>query len=169
MALKITTQIGTNRGITSEAYLRILNYQISKLGHLQLNIQMFLSEEIASTPIDQIVAGMECFNIDIQNTIKIPLTQTLTKTVTKNVIVDEEKEIKIPIMDENGEFTNQFRMETAVVKVQRDMEVEEEYQIPDLSIIKNQDIFTFGYAKLKEKLIETYGAENIIDCLKFLK
>jgi hypothetical protein len=164
MALKITTQIGTNRGITSEAYLRIVNYQISKLGYLQLNTQMFLSEEIASTPIDQIVAGMECFNTDIQNSLKIPLTQTLTRTVTKNILVDEEKEMKIPIMDENGNFTNQFRTETTPLKVQRETEVEEEYQVIDLSIIKNQDIFAFGYAKLKEKLIEIYGAENIVDC-----
>jgi len=164
MALKITTQIGTNRGITSEAYLRIVNYQISKMGYLQLNVQMFLSEEIASTPIDQIVSGMECFNTEIQNSFKIPLTKTLTRTVKKTVSVDEEKELKIPIMDGDGGFTNEFKTEMSTIKVQKEMDVEEEYQVPDLSIIEGQDIFTFGYTKLKEKLIEIYGAENIVHC-----
>lgn len=164
MALKITQQIGTNRGITSEAYLRIVNYQISKFGYLQLNVQMFLTEEEASAPVDQIVAGMECFNIDINPMFRIPLTKTLTRTVTKTVITDEEKEIKIPIMGENGEYTNQFRTETTTLRLPKEMEVEEEYQVPDLSIIENQDIFAFGYAGLKAKLIETFGAENVVDC-----
>jgi hypothetical protein len=164
MALKITKQIGTNRGITDSAYIRIVNYSINKYGYLQLTTQMFLTEEQASTPLDQIVSNMECFNYEVDNSFKIPLTKTLTRTVNKIVMVDEEYEKKTPIMDENGIFTNNFTTETSTQKVPKQMDVEEEYQVPDLSLIENQDIFAYGYTALKTKLIETFGAENIIDC-----
>ena len=162
MALKITAEIGTNRGITNSAYLRIVNYQISKFGYLQLNTQMFLNEEQASVPMGQIVAGMECFNIQIQNMLMIPLTKTLTRTVNKMVMVEEEYEKKTPIYDENGQLTGNFNTETATHSIPKQMDVEEEYQVPDLSLIENQDIFAYGYAALKTKLIQTFGAENII-------
>jgi len=163
MALKITKEIGTNRGITSGAYLRIYNYQISKSGYLQLNIQMFLNEDVANIPFDQIVSGMECFNSEVQNMVRIPLTKTLTKTVTKTVMVEEEQEVKIPIYVD-GAYTNEFKTETRTVKIPKEMEVEEEYQVPDLSQIEGVDIFAFGYDHLKTKLSEAFGAENIIDC-----
>jgi hypothetical protein len=164
MALKITKQIGTNKGITSDAYLRIVNYSISKYGYLQLNIQMFLSEEQASVQIDQVVAGMECFNSDVLNMLKIPLTKTLTKTVEKTVVVQEESEKTIPIMNDQGMFTGEFKKQMLMGDVTKKMQVEEEYQVPDLSLIKGLDIFEFGYNALKTKLVETFGAENIIDC-----
>ena len=164
MALKITTQIGTDKGITNSAYLRIVNYQISKFGYLQLNTQMFLSEEQASVPMGQIVAGMECFNIQIQNMLMVPLTKTLTRTVNKTVMVEEEYEKKTPIYDEDGKLTGTYDTETSTHKVPKQMDVEEEYQVPDLSLIENQDIFAYGYAVLKTKLIETFGAENVVNC-----
>lgn len=48
MALKITTQIGTDKGITSEAYVRISNYQLNKYGSALFNIELFQNEEEAS-------------------------------------------------------------------------------------------------------------------------
>jgi len=45
MALKITTQIGTDRGITSEAYLRISDYRVSKYGRASFITELFLSQE----------------------------------------------------------------------------------------------------------------------------
>jgi len=48
MALKITTQIGTDKGITSEAYVRIADYQISKYGSANFRIELFQSEEDAT-------------------------------------------------------------------------------------------------------------------------
>lgn len=44
MALKITTQIGTDKGITSEAYVRISNYQISKYGNASFSIEIYQTE-----------------------------------------------------------------------------------------------------------------------------
>ena len=48
MALKITTQIGTNKGITSEAYIRISKYTIDKAGYGKFNLQIFQKEEDAT-------------------------------------------------------------------------------------------------------------------------
>ncbi len=164
MALKITKQIGTNRGITDSAYIRIVNYSINKNGYLNLNTQMFSSSEEASVDLDKVVAGMECFNYEIGNMFKIPLTKTLTRNVEKTVMVQEEYERSIPIMGEDGNFTGEFRKEMAMGDVPRQVEVEEEYQVPDMSIIENRDIFAFGYEKLKANLATLFGAENVIDC-----
>ena len=164
MALKITKQIGTNRGITDSAYIRIVSYSINKYGYLQLSTQMFLTQEQASTPLDQVVAGMECFNYEIGNMFKIPLTKTLTRTVNKIVMVEEEYEKKTPIYDEDGKLTNNFNTEISTHKMPRQMDVVEEYQVPDMSIIEGQDIFQFGYSYLKQKLSDIFGAENVVNC-----
>lgn len=164
MALKILKEIGTNKGITSNAYLRIYNYQISKGGYLQLSVQMFPSESEANLPFDEVVAGMECFNVEIQNMFKIPLVKKMTKVVKKMVEVEEEHEMQIPIMGEDGKYTLEFRTEKTIIKVAKEMDVEEEYDVPDLSLLDGKDIFAFGYEHLKAKLSETFGAENIVDC-----
>jgi hypothetical protein len=44
MALKITTQIGTDKGITSEAYVRIADYQVSKYGSASFRIELFQAQ-----------------------------------------------------------------------------------------------------------------------------
>ena len=48
MALKITTQIGTDKGITAEAYVRITNYQLNKFGSASFQIEIFQSEADAA-------------------------------------------------------------------------------------------------------------------------
>ena len=45
-----------------------------------------------------------------------------------------------------------------------EVDVEETYEVPNLSLIEGQDIFVYSYAKLKEKLVSLYGTENIVDC-----
>ena len=164
MALKITKQLGTNRGITDEAYIRIVSYSINKYGFLQLNTQMFLTQEQASISLEQIVSNMECFNYEVGNSFKIPLTKALTRTVNKLVIVDEPYEKKTPIYGEDGRMTGEYSTEMSTQKVHKQMDVEEEYQVPDMSIIEGQDIFQFGYTHLKEKLSAIFGAENVVNC-----
>lgn len=36
--------------------------------------------------------------------------------------------------------------------------------VPDMSPLEDGTIFAFGYAKLKDKLVELFGAENVVDC-----
>ena len=45
-------------------------------------------------------------------------------------------------------------------------DVEETYTsvVPDLTPLEDETIFAFGYAKLKDKLVGLFGAENVVDC-----
>lgn len=58
MALKITTQIGTDKGITSEAYVRISNYQLNKYGSATFNIELFQNESEATQETSSIPGQM---------------------------------------------------------------------------------------------------------------
>ena len=101
MALKINTPIGTNRGITSEAYVRIYNYSFSKIGATAFQIQLFLNEEESKNP------SLDNINLEIGNEVR------------GNV---------------------------------------------DLSSLKDQDIFKYGYSEVKKHLATLFGEENIQDC-----
>lgn len=55
MALKITTQIGTDKGITSEAYVRIADYRIFKYKIAVFMLELYLTQaesEAVITPVD---------------------------------------------------------------------------------------------------------------------
>lgn len=162
MALKITTQIGTNRGLTSEAYIRIFRYEVSKLGFMNCWLQIYQNEADANQPANETPVYKECVSLEIGSTCKIPLVETLTRTVSKTQLVDYQETIKVPVYVD-GVHTG---MEDKQVTRKKPMEVdvEETYEVPNLSIIEGQDIFEFGYTKLKEKLSSLYGASNIVDC-----
>ena len=143
MALKITTQIGTDKGITSEAYVRISNYQLSKFGSANFQIEIFQSEEDA-TPAGTGMPGMmagQARNQQIGDTLYVPLTRQEERTNTHEV----------PGTDADG---NPFpdRVETVTVTV------------PDLSSAEGVDIFEFGYTHLKAKLVDLFGEDNVVDC-----
>jgi hypothetical protein len=143
MALKITTQIGTDKGITSEAYVRISNYQLSKFGSANFQVEIFQSEADAA-PATNGMPGMlagQARNQQIGDTIYVQLTK------------QEERTMSYPTvgLDADG---NQLpdRVETITVSV------------PDLSSAEGVDIFAFGYSHLKAKLVGLFGAENVVDC-----
>jgi len=143
MALKITTQIGTDKGITSEAYVRISNYQLSKFGSASFQIEIYQSEEdsvssLAATP--GIIAG-QARNQQIGDTIYVQLTRQEERTTS----------YPTPGVDADGNPLPD-RVETITVSV------------PDLSSAEGIDIFAFGYSHLKAKLVGLFGAENVVDC-----
>lgn len=72
MALKITTQIGTDRGITSEAYIRISNYNISKYGGVSLGIEIYMSQDSVPTETSTINQGT-CKNTQIGELLHVSL------------------------------------------------------------------------------------------------
>ena len=162
MALKITTQIGTNRGLTSEAYIRISKYEISKLGFMNCWLQIYQNESDANQPAGETPIYKECVSLEIGSTHKIPLVNTLTRTVTKIQLVEEPQTTIVPVYV-NGVQTGTEERQTTT-RVPREVEVEETYEVPNLSLLGGQDIFAFGYASLKEKLMALHGAENIVDC-----
>lgn len=116
MALKITTQIGTDRGITSEAYLRISDYRISKYGRASFITELFLSQ---ADSVSEATIPVAMYDVVAHN-----------KQIGDMFMAD--------LYDEAGK--------------------------PDLSPLFTSTIFAFGYGILKAKVIDLFGAENVVDC-----
>jgi hypothetical protein len=157
MALKITTQIGTDKGITSEAYIRISEYQISKHGSASFKIEIFQSES-DKTLMGAVtsVGGVTSRNQQIGDFLNL----ALTKEVDATRIIKKSVEIVTPeTTDSDGNIVPESRTWEL-------QDIEEDYKriVPDLSGLEQSTIFQFAYAKLKDKLADIFGAENIIDC-----
>lgn len=143
MALKITAQIGTDKGITSEAYVRISNYQLSKFGSASFQIEIFQSEEeatLAGTGMPGMSAG-QAHNQQIGSNLYITLTQQVEETISVPQLGLDEEGNALPNVDQ------------VIIKT-----------VPDLSSAEGVDIFEFGYTHLKAKLVDLFGEDNIVDC-----
>lgn len=157
MAIKITTQIGTDKGITNEAYVRIADYQVSKYGSANFRIELFSKQEDASPVSGPTMGTNQARNQQIGDNLWITLTKQVdaTRTVKQNVEV-----LIDAVLDSNGDVV------TPASSTWELQDVEETYSktVPDLSPLETGTIFAFGYTKLKEKLTDLFGAENIVDC-----
>ena len=167
MALKITTSIGTDRGITSEAYIRIADYQISKYGSANFRIEIYQSQADltpASGAGYPAAYGGVARNQQIGESLYVPMTKEVTETITvkRMVPVETTEEVSVPAAEEGGEPTTQ----TVTRHSMEEQDVEETITktVPDMSGAEEIDIFAFGYGKLKAKLDELFGAEHVIDC-----
>lgn len=168
MAIKITAQIGTDKGITSEAYVRIADYQISKYGSANFRIELFQSEEdVASPGTPGIYPGMGggiARNQQIGESLYVAMTKQVSETVTvkRMVSVETSEEVSVPSPVEGGEPTTQTV--TRYSMEEQDVEETITKTVPDLSSAEGIDIFEFGYAHLKTKLEGLFGADNVVDC-----
>ena len=168
MALKITTQIGTDKGITSEAYVRIADYQISKYGSANFRIELFQSQEDA-TPAGSYpnMGGGIARNQQIGESLYVPMTKQVeeTRTVQRMVPVQVEFEEQVagaPDADGNPTTTTVTRTRTEMQE--QDVEETITKTVPDLSSAEGVDVFEFGYSHLKMKLEGLFGADNVVDC-----
>jgi len=167
MALKITTQIGTDKGITSEAYIRIADYQISKYGSANFRIEIYQSQADltpASGAGYPAAYGGVARNQQIGESLYVPMTKEVTETITvkRMVPVETTEEVTVPAAEEGGEPTTQTVTRHSMEE--QDVEQEVTKTVPDMSGAEEIDIFAFGYGKLKAKLDELFGAEHVIDC-----
>ena len=169
MALKITTQIGTDKGITSEAYVRIADYQISKYGSANFRIELFQSQEDAA-PAGGTFPGMGggvARNQQIGESLYVPMTKQVEETITVKrmapVQVEFEEEVAGPL-DEEGNPTSTTVTRTRTEMQEQDVEETITKTVPDLSSAEGIDVFEFGYAHLKTKLEGLFGADNVVDC-----
>jgi hypothetical protein len=168
MAIKITAQIGTDKGITSEAYVRIADYQISKYGSANFRIELFQSEEDVAAPgaagIYPGMGGGIARNQQIGESLYVAMTKQVSETVTvkRMVSVETTEEVSIPSAIEGEEPT----IQTVTRQTMQEQDVEETITktVPDLSTAEGIDIFEFGYAHLKTKLEGLFGAANVVDC-----
>jgi hypothetical protein len=168
MALKITTQIGTDKGITSEAYVRIADYQISKYGSANFRIELFQSEEDA-TPATSYpgMGGGVARNQQIGESLYVALTKQVEETITVKrmvpVQVEFEEEVAGPL-DSDGNPTSTTVTRTRTEMQEQDVEEIITKTVPDLTSAEDVDVFEFGYGHLKAKLEGLFGAANVVDC-----
>lgn len=168
MALKITKSIGTDKGITNEAYVRIADYQISKSGNANFRIQLYLNEADA-TPSNSSMGPTgtdQARNQQIGEYLSIPLTKEVTETKTRTMMQPVEKDVvktRIITNEEGEEVSEEYTVKEYVTE-----EVTEEYTVtltvPDLSSAEGVDIFAFGYTHLKAKLVSLFSASKVEDC-----
>jgi hypothetical protein len=172
MALKIKVPIGTDRGITSEAYVRITDYNISKSGNAAFRLEIFQSQEVAddassiATPAHR--TGISSRNTQIGDVLNVSLMvekQILVPSVRSSI---EEVPVEKEIADTKDEEGNTLTSKTILMMERqvRTKTVDEvsTIKVPDLSSLENVNIFSYGYSNLKTKLSQLFGAENIVDC-----
>jgi len=169
MALKITSQIGTDKGITSEAYIRIADYQISKYGSANFRIEIYQSQaDLTPTAGYPGPFTGAARNQQIGESLYVPMTKQVTETVTVKrmvpVQVEFEEQVTVPATEEGGEPTTQTVTRTRSELQEQDVEEEITKTVPDMSGAEEIDIFAFGYGKLKAKLNDLFGAEHVVDC-----
>ncbi len=167
MALKITSQIGTDRGITSEAYVRIADYQISKYGSANFRIELYQSQDdvvVSGTyPGPNMSSTGPARNQQIGENLYVAMTKEVTETVTVTRMVPVQIEEEVPgTPDADGNSTTVTRTRTEMQE--QDVEETVTKTVPDMSGAEGVDIFAFGYGKLKAKLQELFGEANVVDC-----
>lgn len=168
MALKITTQIGTDKGITSEAYVRIADYQISKYGSANFRIELFQSQADATPPTSYPgMGGGVARNQQIGESLYVALTKQVEETITvkRMVPVQVEVEEEVPgVPDADGNPTTTTVTRTRTEMQEQDVEETITKTVPDLASAEGVDVFEFGYGHLKMKLEGLFGADNVVDC-----
>jgi hypothetical protein len=168
MALKITAQIGTDKGITSEAYVRISDYQISKYGSASFRIELFQNEE-DSVPVSSYptMTGGAARNQQIGESLYIAMTKEVTETVTMRRTVPVEVEFTEEVAgapDADGNSVTTTVTRTRIEMQEQDVEETITKTVPDMSSAEGIDVFEFGYTHLKTKLQGLFGADNVVDC-----
>lgn len=161
MALKITTQIGTDKGITSEAYVRIADYSVSKFGSANFRIELFQSQADAEPSTGNMYSTIAGAGQARNQQVGENLWVALTKEVEATRTVQRSVEVVTPaVLAEDDTIVTP---ETRTWEMQ---DVEETYTttVPDLSPLEEGTIFAFAYGKLKTKLADLFGAENVVDC-----
>jgi len=167
MALKITKKIGTDQGITSEAYVRIVNYNINKNGIANFALQTFSSQNDVPALISNTPGAIGTVrNNAIGDTFQVFLQKEVEEKymVTKPVQKEVEIEQVISTTDADGNPTTETVTQKVMQTVLEEVEEIRVALVPDLTLLEGKDIFQFAYGKLKEKLVAEFGASYVKDC-----
>lgn len=165
MALKITSQIGTDKGITSEAYVRISDYRISKYGNAEFRIELYMSQDDIPGSVTNTSPTLgTARNQQIGENLYVAMTKEVSNTVTikRMVPIQVEQEVPTGSNDADGNPI----MKTKMITEMQEQDVEQTVVsiVPDMSQAEDVDIFAFGYGKLKAKLQDLFGEANVVDC-----
>lgn len=167
MALKITKKIGTDMGITNEAYIRIVNYNINKNGVANFALQTFMSAadaEAITTSLPGSAGTVKNVAIGDHFTVNLLKEEQGIQRVMRPIQKEVEVEQTVTTMDEDGNPVTELVVQKVMQTIME--EVEETYPIftPDFTSLKEQDLFSFAYGKLKEKLALEFGKTYVVDC-----
>ena len=172
MAIRITKQIGTDQGITDEAYLRIEGYEFHKQGGiLTVKVSMYLNEEAADADVSAEYTGTIRPSLDIKtaknNTIptdfSFPLTASIVTTEERVVTEDAVRTVTFQEMDDDGNvISSGSREENYVKSVTKSIDVVK--NVIDIAPITGSSIFEFAYPMVAAKLGEIVGSEYIENC-----
>jgi hypothetical protein len=173
MALLINTQIGTDRGITSEGYVRIQRLEYSsKTGVLTINPKLYVSPDAALSAsreeykpdspsmLDEIYGAK---NTNVKDEYKYPITSSRTIDVpyVRAQMVSESVTITIPDpSNPENEITSSSWTYTNHIVSGSDEKV---IGIIDNSIITQTSIYEFAYPLLKADLELSFGNGTIQD------
>jgi len=170
MGLKITRQIGTDQGITKEAYVRISSYNIQKSGHASFQLELYMTQPepvVLGEAYSMVMPVATCSNKEIGTIFNTVLDKAITVTrdiqipIQKEVIVTET--ITTPAEVEGGEPVITTVERTEMRTVMEDSTETYEIRVPDLSILDTTSIFAYAYGKLKEKLQTSFGNTYVLD------
>lgn len=171
MGLKINTQIGTDRGITDEGYIRIESFDMDRRkGDMIVRTKLFLSEaeaaETATPKYDELGAGMNegnfAKNINIPEYYRFPMTSSMmfTRSLDIQVEASESYEEEVPSLDGSGsEMITKWRhFLTMSADIQH-----YSASVVDFSPITGSTIYDFAYPLIKYNLEQSFGEGNIED------
>lgn len=161
MGLVIKTPIGTDRGLATNAYVRIQEYRVLKTGECIFEIHIYKSKADAILADSDIATyatsnHLTCFSLEIGKEVKVDLRREIIKTVTV------PKEIPKTVQVERTIGNKTYNVTESVLDTQMST-YQTTLKVADWTQVENHSIFEFGYAKLKDKLVALYGEENIED------
>jgi len=172
MGLIINTQIGTNRGITDEGYVRIEKYEVDTYnGFLRVYPNLYLSSaSAAEAKQDEWVRysavenrdDKECASVQLKNEYLFPLTSSEVRTRYEVVsqTVSSSVETMVPNPDGPGEVTSShWEYDNQEVS----QSIEYTASVIDTSHITGSSIYEFAYPLLKAELAIEFGVGNILD------
>jgi hypothetical protein len=165
MALIVNTPIGTDRGLANNAYIRINEYRVLKTGECIFDIHIYKTKQDAIIADSNVgtygkANHLTCMSLEIGKTLEINLSREIVKEVTvpKDIPVTATVEKSIGVGASMKTYTvTENRVE------QRMHTYETTLKVPDWTTLEAHNIFEFGYAMLKDKLCQLYGAENVED------
>jgi hypothetical protein len=173
MALEITKQIGTSRGITSEGYVRIESFEFRKQnGTLRVYPIMYLNEhEAASASRDlfdddspaMLTEEWEAKNYEIPEYYKFHLTesQVRSREYVRVETVSESVDQSVPDPENPGQEITQssWVYDTITVSGSEDYDAD----VISTAAISEVSIYDFAYPLLKTELKQVFGSDSVID------
>jgi hypothetical protein len=165
MALTINTPIGTDRGLANNAYVRINEYRVLKTGECIFDVHIYKTKEDAIIADSNIATygkanHLTCTSLEIGKEVRVDLSREIVKTVT--IPTETPTTAVVTKTIGSGDRMKSYTVTESSIEIKNNT-FETTLKIADWTTLENHNIFEFGYSMLKDKLVQLYGDENVID------